>query len=76
MVFWNKRPRFLVKNAKNNVFEDKFFLVKYFLNSECRRLQTGLATLKKHQTFDIFQTTDLLCNFQKLHFSDIFKNHQ
>ena len=37
--------------------------------------------LKKHQTFgfltfEFFQMTDFLCNFQKSHFSEIFDNHQ
>ena len=32
--------------------------------------------LKKHQTFQFFQTTDFLCNFQKSHFPEIFENHQ
>ena len=32
--------------------------------------------LKKHQTFEFFQTTNFLSNFQKSHFSEIFENHQ
>ena len=79
MVFWKsvlELLRFLVKNAKNNIFEDKCFLSIFFIKLKCRRLQTGLAILKKHQTFEFFQTTDFLCNFQKLHFSEIFENHQ
>ena len=33
VVFWKRfflRPRFLVKNAKNNIFEDKWFLSRIF----------------------------------------------
>ena len=42
---------FLVETAKNNVFEDNGFSVTGFIKLRCRRLQTGLANLKKHQTF-------------------------
>ena len=67
---------FFVKNAKNNVFEDKWFLSKMFSQIKCRRLQTGLATLKNIKHLIFFQTTDFLYNFQKSHFSEIFENHQ
>ena len=49
MVFWKSFllfPRVLVKNAKNNVFEDKWFLSIFFIKLKCRQLQTGLAILK------------------------------
>ena len=69
-------PRFLVKNAKNNVFEDKWFLSKMFSQIRMQAATNRSSHLKKHQTFDFFQTTDFLCNFQKSHFSKIFENHQ
>ena len=52
--------RFLVKNAKNNIFEDKCFI-----KLKCRRLQTGLAILKNIKHF-IF--------FKRQIFNAIFKN--
>ena len=70
MVFWKKNPslpRFLVKNAKNNVFEDKWFLSKMFSQIKMQAaLQTGLATLKiiKHLIF-----------FKRQIFNAIFKNY-
>ena len=62
VVFWKKNlllPRFLVKNAKNNVFEDKcFFLSKIFSQIKMQAATNWSSHLKKHQTFDFFQTTD------------------
>ena len=68
--------RFLDKNAKNNIFEDKWFLSKMFYQIKMQAATKWSSHLKKHQTFDFFQTTDFLCNFQKSHFSEIFENHQ
>ena len=68
--------RFLVKNAKNNIFEDKCFLSKMFYQIEMQAATNWSSHLKKHQTFEFFQTTDFLFNFQKSHFSEIFENHQ
>ena len=80
MVFWKKKSlnsSFFGKKCKNNVFEDKCFLSKNFFQIKMQAATNWSSHLKKHQTFDFFfQTTDLLCNFQKLHFSDIFENHQ
>ena len=67
---------FLVKNAKNNIFEDKCFLSKMFYQIKMQAATNWSSHLKKHQTFQFFQTTDFLCNFQKSHFSEIFENHQ
>ena len=67
---------FLVKNSKNNIFEDKCFLSKMFYQIKMQTATNWSSHLKKHQTFQFFQTTDFLCNFQKLHFSEIFDNHQ
>ena len=60
--------RFWVKNAKNNIFEDKCFLSKMFYQIKMQAATNWSNHLKKHQTFDFFQTTDFLCNFQKITF--------
>ena len=67
---------FLVKNANNNIFEDKCFLSKMFYQIKMQAATNWSSHLEKHQTFQFFQTTDFLCNFQKSHFSEIFENHQ
>ena len=79
MVFWKGflvLLRFLVKNAKNNIFEDKCFLSEIFYQINMQAATNWSNHLKKHQTFQFFQTRDFLCNFQKSHFSEIFENHQ
>ena len=79
MVFWKSflvHLRFLVKNAKKNILEDKFFFSKMFYQIKMQAATNWSSHLKKHQTFQCFQTTDFLCNFQKSHFSEIFENHQ
>ena len=67
---------FLVKNAKNNVFKDKWFFSKMFSQIKMQTATNCSIHIKKHQTFDFFQTTDFLCNFQKSHFFEIFENRQ
>ena len=50
MVFWKKillLPRFLVKNAKNNVFEDKWFLSKMFSQIKMQAATNWSSHLKK-----------------------------
>ena len=59
---------FLVKNAKNNIFEDKCLLSKIVYQIKTHAAANWSSHLKKHQTFEFFQTTDFLCNFQKSHF--------
>ena len=79
MAFWKSflvLLRFWVKNAKNNIFEDKCFLSKIFYQNKTQAATNWSSHLKKQQTFQFFQTTDFLCNFQKSHFSEIFENHQ
>ena len=66
---------FWVKNAKNNVFADKWFLSNRFYQIKMQAATNWSSQLKKLQTFGFFQTTDFLCNFQKSHFSEIFENH-
>ena len=68
--------RFLVKNAKNNIFEGKCSLSKMFYQIKMQAATNWSSHHKKHQTFEFFQTTDFLCNFQKSYFSEIFENHQ
>ena len=71
MVFWKRfplPPRFLVQNAKNNVFEDKWFLSKMFYQIKMQAATNCSCHLKNHQTFEFFQITEFLRNDQKLHF--------
>ena len=68
-VFW-------LKMQKNNIFEDKYFLRKMFYQIKMQAATNWSSHIKKHQTFEFFQTTNFLCNFQKSHFSEIFENHQ
>ena len=70
MVFWKKillLPRFLVKNAKNNVFEDKWFLSKLFSQIKMQAATNWSSHLKKHQVFDFF--------FKRQILNAIFKNY-
>ena len=79
VVFWKSfllLLRFLVKNAKNNIFEDKCFLTKMFYQIKMQAATNWSSHLKKHLTFQFIQTTDFLCDFQNSHFSEIFENHQ
>ena len=81
MCFWRKFfffPVFLVKNAKNNAFKDKWFLSKIFYQIKMQAATNWSSHLIIHQTFDlhVFQTTDFLCNFEKSQFTEIFGNHQ
>ena len=52
------------------------FGVKYFIKSKYRRIQTGLAILKKIKDFIFFKRYIFLHNYQKSQFSEIFENHQ
>ena len=75
VVFWKNflvLLHFLVKNAKNNIFGDKCFLSKMFYQIKMQAATKWSSHLKKHQTFQFFQTTDFLCNFQKSLFSETF----
>ena len=76
MVFWKSFHvllQLLVKNAKNNIFEDKCFLSKMFYETKMQAATNWSSHLRKHQTFEIFQTTDFLRNYQKSHFSSFLK---
>ena len=79
VVFWKKNillSRFLVKNAKNNVFEDKRFLSKMFSQINMQAATNWPSHFRNIKRLIFFQTTDFLCNFQKSHFSENFENHQ
>ena len=67
---------FLLKMQKNNIFEDKCLLSKRFYQIKMQAATNWSSRLIKHQTFEFFETTDFLYNFQKSHFSEIFENHQ
>ena len=67
---------FLVKNAKNNVFEDKWFWSKMFYQIKIQANTNWSSHRKKHQTFDFFQMIIFLNTFQKSQFSEIFENLQ
>ena len=67
MVFWKSFRvllRFLVKNAKNNIFEDKCFLSKMFYQI---KMQTGLAILKT-SNISIFSNDIFFMEFSKIAF--------
>ena len=66
----------LVKNAKNNIFEDKCFLSKIFYQIKMQAATNWSSHLKKHQTFEFFSNDIFLCHFQKSRFSENFENHQ
>ena len=50
----------------NKVFGDKWFLSKLFYQIKMQAATNWSRHFKKHQTFDLFQTTD---------FNAIFKNY-
>ena len=79
MVFWKSflvLLRFFIKNAKTTFLKINVFLSKMVYQIKMQAATNWSSHLKKYQTFQIFQTTDFLCNFQKSHFSEIFENHQ
>ena len=71
MLFWKSFLvflRFLVKNAKNYIFEDKCFLSKIFYQIKMQAATNWSSHLKKHQTFHFFQMTDFFMQFSKIAF--------
>ena len=76
MVFWKiflYFHVFLVKNAKNNIFEDKCFLSKMFYQIKMQAATNWSSHLKKHQTFQFFQTTDFYAIFKNRIFPRFLK---
>ena len=67
---------FWLKMQKTTFLKINVFLSKMFYQIKMQAATNWFSHLKKHQTFQFFQTTDFLCNFQKSHFSEIFENHQ
>ena len=65
-------PRFLVKNANNNVFEDKWFLSKMFSQIKMQAATNWSSHLKKHQTFDFFSNDRFFMQFSKITFFRVF----
>ena len=57
---------FLVQNAKNNVFEDKWFSINRLYQIKMQAATNWSSQLKKHQKFDFF--------FKLQIFYSIFKN--
>ena len=80
VVFWKSflfLPRFLVKNARNNVFEDKWFLSKVFHQIKMQAATNRCSHLKKNiEHLNFFKRQIFSRNFQKSNFSEIFENHQ
>ena len=67
---------FWLKCKKTAFLKINVFLSKMFYQIKMQVATNWSTPLKKHQTFQFFQTTDFSCNFQKSHFSKIFENHQ
>ena len=73
VMFWKcfrALLHFLVKNAKNNIFEDKCFLSKMFYQIKMQAARNWSIHLRKHQTFDFFQTTYFYAIFKNRIFRD------
>ena len=68
---------FLVKKAKNNIFEDKCFLSKMYYQIKMQAATNWSSHLKNIKHFNFFKRQIFLYNFQsKIAFSEIFENHQ
>ena len=77
-MFWKKillLPRFVVKNAKNNVFEDKWFLSKMFSQIKMQAATNWSSDLKNIKHLIFFSNDRFLMQFSKITFSEIFENH-
>ena len=82
VVFWKSflvLLRFLVKNPQKK--KKTFLKINVFLRKMLYQIKMQAATncsshLKKHQTFQFFQTTDFFMQFSKIAFSRIFENDQ
>ena len=65
-IFW-------LKMQKIAFSEEKRVLSIVSIKLKYRRLQTGLADLKKHQTFVFFLWVDFLCIFENITFFRFLK---
>ena len=64
---------FLLKMQKNNVFEAKWFWSKIFHQIKIQANTNLSSHLKKHQTFDFFQTIDFYTIFKNRSFPRFLK---
>ena len=62
-------PQFFVKNAKKITFLKKRVLCAVFIDLKCRRLQSSVADLKKHQKLEILLWINVLHILEISHFS-------
>ena len=77
MVFWKSflvLLRFLDKNAKNNIFENKCFLSKIFYQIKMQAATNWSSHLKKTSNIFIFSSDRFFMHFSKITFSEIFEN--
>ena len=68
MVFWKSflvLLHFLVKNAKNNIFEDKCFLSKMFYQIKMQAATNWSSHLKKISNISIFSNDRFFMQFSK-----------
>ena len=75
MVFWKSfivLLRFLVKNAKNNIFEDKYFLSKMFYQIKMQAATNWSSHLKKTSNISIFSNDRIFMQFSKITFFQDF----
>ena len=76
MVFWKSflvlLRFFLVKNAKNNIFEDKCFLSKMFYEIEMQAATNWSIHLKKTSNISSFSNERVFMQFSKIAFFQAF----
>ena len=65
---------FFGKKCKNNVFEDKWFLSKFFSQTKMQAATNWPSHLKNITHF-YFSNNRFLMQFSKNTFSEIFENH-
>ena len=73
MVFWKSflvLLRFWVKDAKNNIFEDKCFSSKMFYQIKMQAATNWGSHLKKRQTFQFFKRQIFYAMFKNRIFRD------
>ena len=79
VVFWKSflvLLRFLVKNAKNNIFEDKCFLSEMFYQIKMQAATNWSSHLKNIKHFNFFKRQIFYAIFKNRIFSEIFEIHQ
>ena len=71
MVFWKSflvLLRFLVKNVKNNIFEDKCFLSEMFYQIKMQAATNWSSHLKKNIKISIFSNDRFFIQFSNITF--------